>query len=85
MDLNAPVYFGQVPISWALQCRRPAIAKMLIETGQLNLDVDEDVGRTPLWWAAAVGNDEAMKLMLGTGHRWAKISAFRPEGGGNIS
>jgi ankyrin repeat protein len=40
---------------------------MLIETGQLNLDVEDDVGRTPLWWAAAVGNDEAMKLMLRTG------------------
>ena len=43
------------------------LAKLLLETGKLDVDPKDNDGRTPLWWAAGYGSEAVVKLLLETG------------------
>ena len=44
-----------------------AVAKLLLETGKLDIDSKDSYGQTPLSWAAENGHEAIVKLLLETG------------------
>ena len=44
-----------------------AVAKLLLETGKVDVDSKDSDGRTPLWWAAHGGHEAVARLLLETG------------------
>jgi ankyrin repeat protein len=46
-----------------------AVVKLLLETGQVDVNLGDSHNRTPLWWAAERGHDAVVRLLLGTGQR----------------
>ncbi|KAE8333333.1 hypothetical protein BDV39DRAFT_188408 [Aspergillus sergii] len=59
---------GRTPLSWAARTGCEAVVKLLLATGQVDIDSrDLEYGRTPLFWAAANGHEAVVKLLLTTG------------------
>lgn len=44
-----------------------AVAKLLLDTGKVDVDSKDEDGRTPLLWAAASGHEAVVKLLLKKG------------------
>ena len=49
------------------ESRARAIVKLLVETGQVDIDSTDNSGRTPLLWAASCGHEATVKLLMETG------------------
>ena len=58
---------GQTPLIWAAANGHEAIVKVLLATGQVDVDLKDNSGRTPLIWAAANGHEAIVKVLLATG------------------
>jgi ankyrin repeat protein len=44
-----------------------AVVKLLLETGRVEVDAKDTIGRTPLFWAALRGHEAVVRLLLQTG------------------
>jgi len=60
---------GKSPLLWAAQNGHEAVAKLLLGTGEVEVDLKDVYGRgqTPLSHAAYNGHEAVVKLLLGTG------------------
>jgi hypothetical protein len=59
---------GRNPLVWASERGYEAVVRLLLETGQADIDSkDSNFGQTPLSWAAANGHEAIVKLLLETG------------------
>ncbi|KAJ6102456.1 hypothetical protein N7486_004883 [Penicillium sp. IBT 16267x] len=58
---------GRTPLSWAAENGHDTIAKMLLDTGKVDVDMKDLNGRTPLSWAAENSHDTIVKMLLDTG------------------
>jgi ankyrin repeat protein len=54
---------GRTPLSWAAGKGHEAIAKLLLETGKVDVDSKSEDGWTPLSWAAESGYEAIAKLL----------------------
>jgi len=57
--------------SQGLLCRaalsgHDGILRLLLEHENINVDIKDDKGRTPLSWAASSGHETALQMLLGT-------------------
>ncbi|CAH0052035.1 unnamed protein product [Clonostachys rhizophaga] len=69
------------PLSWAAEHGSLEVAKLLLNTGQVDVETRDEVGQTPLSRAARCGSQEAAKLLLDTGlaeAEWADNSGRTP-------
>ena len=56
-------------VSWAAKNGHDAVVKLLLETGNVDVDSkDSEYGRTPLSWAAWNGRKAVVKLLERTQH-----------------
>ncbi|KAH8766531.1 hypothetical protein BGZ57DRAFT_492627 [Hyaloscypha finlandica] len=62
----------QTPLSWAAEGGNEAVVRLLLETGQVDVDLidqtNDSHGGTPLSRAAAGGHEVVFRLLLDTGH-----------------
>jgi ankyrin repeat protein len=58
---------GRTPLSWAAENGHEATAKLLLDTGKVDINSKDKYGRTPLSWAAANGEEVTLKQLLDTG------------------
>jgi ankyrin repeat protein len=58
---------GRTPLSLAAGGGREAVIKLLLETGNVDVDSKDKGGRTPLAWAARDGHEAVVKLLLEKG------------------
>ncbi|KAI1109378.1 hypothetical protein F5Y14DRAFT_30227 [Nemania sp. NC0429] len=58
---------GQTLLSNAAEKGHEAIAKLLLDTGEADLDFKDRFGQTPLTYAAVRGHEAIVKLLLNTG------------------
>jgi ankyrin repeat protein len=68
ISANAKDNSGRTPLLWAAEKGHEAVVKLLLETGEVDVDSkDTAAGRTPLSWAAREGHEAVVKLLLETG------------------
>ena len=60
-------YFGGKALLYATRYGHEAVMKLLLATGQVDLESKCNSGRTPLSWAAECGREGIVKLLLATG------------------
>ncbi|CAH0052972.1 unnamed protein product, partial [Clonostachys solani] len=58
---------GRTPLSWAAEHGSLEVAKLLLNTGQVDVESRDEIGQTPLSRAAKYGSLEVAKLLLDTG------------------
>jgi ankyrin repeat protein len=58
---------GQTLLSQVAERGHEAIVKLLLATGEVNIESKDNSGRTPLWYAAQNGHEAVVKLLLDTG------------------
>ncbi|KAM0175384.1 hypothetical protein ACHAPC_009627 [Botrytis cinerea] len=58
---------NQTPLSWAVKNGHEAVVKLLLATGQVEVDSNDEYNRTPLSWAAENGHEAIVRLLLATG------------------
>jgi ankyrin repeat protein len=58
--------YGRTPLSWAAECGREAVLKLLVEKGA-DVKSKDSCGRTPLSWAAEKGHEAVVELLLEKG------------------
>ncbi|RYP61545.1 hypothetical protein DL771_010106 [Monosporascus sp. 5C6A] len=64
---HGAVVNGQTLLRLAARGGHKATVKLLLETGEVDVDSKDKDGRTPLSWAAKDGHEAVVKLLLGTG------------------
>jgi ankyrin repeat protein len=52
-----------MPLSWAAQRGHEAVVKLLLATGEVDVESKDNDGRTPLSWAAQRGHEAVVKLL----------------------
>lgn len=52
------------PLSSAIIYRRPDIARLLIDSGKVDITIRDNSGRTAFAWAAAMGDEDMVQLLL---------------------
>jgi hypothetical protein len=61
-------YDGQTPLLvWAADNGYYRLVNLLLAKTEMDPDVSDNYGRTPLWWAAEGGHEAVVKLLLDTG------------------
>ena len=55
---------GQTPLHLAVINRRIIVSRVLLEEGQVNPDIADDEGKTPLMLASHEGQTDLVQLML---------------------
>ncbi|VUC37866.1 unnamed protein product [Clonostachys rosea] len=58
---------GHTPLAWAAEHGSLEVAKLLLQTGQVDVDSRSKIGQTPLSRAAQYGSLEVARLLLDTG------------------
>ncbi|CAG9999233.1 unnamed protein product [Clonostachys byssicola] len=58
---------GRTPLSWAAEYGSLEVAKLLLKTGQVDIESRDEIGQTPLSRAAKYGSLEVARLLLDTG------------------
>jgi hypothetical protein len=67
-EIDAKDDYGRTPLSWAAENGHETVIKLLLATGEVDVDSkDTEYGRTPLSWAASNGHEAVVKLLLETG------------------
>jgi len=66
-DLNGRDSNGATPLLWAAKYGNYALAKLLLEQGDVNPALSDKQGLTPLTHAAKAGQEEVVKLLLERG------------------
>jgi ankyrin repeat protein len=59
---------GRTPLSRAAENGYEAVVKLLLDTGNVDINSKDNRGRTPLLWAAQNGHEAVVKLLLDTGN-----------------
>jgi ankyrin repeat protein len=83
-NVNAKDGHGRTPLFWAAENGHKPVVKLLLETGQVEVDSKEYDGRTPLSFAAENGHDAVVKLLIETGQvevdsrEWWKYGSLTP-------
>jgi ankyrin repeat protein len=55
---------GRTVFIWASENRHTSLLSQLLDSDKIDVDSKDDDGRTPLWWAAQNGHDEAILMFL---------------------
>ena len=63
-DVNGRDSWGDTPLMWAVRYRHSRVVELLLEQGDIKPDVIGWDGRTALSFAAELGNENAVKLLL---------------------
>jgi hypothetical protein len=58
---------GLTPLLWAAGNGYDVVVKLLLATGQVEVDIKDYYGHSPLLWAARNGHEAIVKLLLATG------------------
>lgn len=66
---------ASIPLLVAVSSRHAAMVKLLLAAGA-SVDALGQFGMTPLHWAAALGDDGVVRILLGAGADWRKLSWF---------
>ncbi|XXH04158.1 Peptide chain release factor 1, mitochondrial [Hypoxylon texense] len=66
IDLDPKDSLGRTPLSWAAWEGHDAVVKLLLATGQVEVNLKDNYGRTPLSWAAAEGHEALVTMLLDT-------------------
>lgn len=56
--------YDNTPLDKAVQSNVPVIVKALLEHDQTMVNTTDNIGRTPLYWAASLGHTECMRHLL---------------------
>jgi len=64
---DLPDRCGRAPLAWACWARQRAAVEMLLERDDVNPDSLDSDGDTPLICALLNGNEEIVRMLLGTG------------------
>ena len=56
---------GRTPLYWCAQENRIEICKILLEVGEIDLNLGTNLGENPLMIASLMGNSQMVKLLLG--------------------
>ncbi|KAI9778778.1 MAG: hypothetical protein M1839_007868 [Geoglossum umbratile] len=67
VDINTADLILYTPLHWAAENGHEAAAKVLLDTGKVDLDSKAGNGQTPLSLAAYMGHEAVVKLLLDTG------------------
>jgi ankyrin repeat protein len=59
---------GQTPLSLAVENGHEGVVRLLLTTGNADVESKDGWGRTPLSLAAKNGHDAVMQLLLATGY-----------------
>lgn len=65
--LDQPDDEQQTPLFVASRLGHWKVVELLLNTGQVNIEVEDKEGRTPLWWAASSGHEAVVRLLLERG------------------
>lgn len=70
--LLAYISLGQLRVdiallSWAAAHGYDKVIQFLLDTEQVDINIQDDQGGTPLWWAAENGHQTVVRLLLNTG------------------
>ncbi|KAK8071198.1 hypothetical protein PG997_011401 [Apiospora hydei] len=63
-DVNFRDKQGQTPLSYAATHNSQGVAKLLLDTTEVEADARDENERTALWHASAAGSEEIVKLLL---------------------
>ncbi|KAK5005855.1 hypothetical protein LTR28_007196 [Elasticomyces elasticus] len=66
-DLRESCHIGRTPLSYAAGSGHEAVIRVLLKTGQVDVNSKDKGGRTPLSYAAIYGQEAAVRLLLETG------------------